>query len=208
MSLICPAILASEPEQYRQQIERVASFASRIQVDIMDGQFVDTRSINLIQVWWPESIQADIHLMVNDPSQQFETLVSLKPNLVIVHAEAQTNLKQLLQDLQEHHLKTGLAVLPTTSLASVQKLLSSVDHLLVFGGHLGHQGGSADLSQLTKVSQARQLYPKLEIGWDGGVNPDNLPQLASAGVDIFNVGSYLQSAAEPKKAYDLLTSLL
>ena len=208
MSIICPAILASNPDDYRQQIERVASFASRLQIDIMDGSLTDNCSINLIQAWWPEGVEADLHLMMARPDQHLETIVSLKPNLVIVHAEAESNLKQLLSQLRNHQLKVGLAILPTTSLDQLKEFLPVVDHLLVFASQLGRQGAAADLDQLTKVTEAKQGRPNLEIGWDGGVNADNIKQLAEAGVDVFNVGSYLQTAPDPQKAYDLLTCLL
>ena len=208
MAIICPAILASEPEEYRRQIKKVEGFASRLQIDIMDEEFTDTRSINLIQAWWPNQLEADIHLMVERPKSQLETLISLKPNLAIIHAESKGNLEQLLMNLSQHGLKTGLALLPQTSLESVSGLLGGIDHLLIFGGHLGHMGGRANLELLTKVTAARRLYPELEIGWDGGVSSDNIAQLSQAGVDVFNVGGYIQSASDPKKAYDLLTSLL
>ena len=239
MSIICPAILASNPDDYRQQIERVASFASRLQIDIMDGSLTDNCSINLVQAWWPEGIRADLHLMMARPDQHLETIVSLKPDLVIVHAEAESNLKQLLSQLRNHQLKVGLAVLPTTNLNQLEEFLPVVDHLLVFASKLGHQGTSADLGQLAKVIEAKvnhllvfasklghqaasadlerlakvieakkQGRPNLEIGWDGGINADNIKQLAEAGVDVFNVGSYLQTAPDPQKAYDLLTCLL
>ena len=208
MSIICPAILASNPDDYRQQIERVAGFANRLQIDIMDGSLTDNCSINLVQAWWPEGIRADLHLMMARPDQHLETIVSLKPNLVIVHAEADCDIKQLINELKQHQLKVGLAILPTTSLDQLKEFLPVVDHLLVFASKLGHQGASADLDQLTKVTEAKRLYPNLEIGWDGGVNADNIKQLAEAGVDVFNVGSYLQTAPDPQKAYDLLTCLL
>ena len=208
MSIVCPAILASNPDDYRQQIERVAGFANRLQIDIMDGSLTDARSINLVQAWWPEGIRADLHLMMARPDQHLETIVSLKPNLVIVHAEAESNLKQLLSQFSNHQLKVGLAVLPTTNLNQLEELLPVVDHLLVFASQLGRQGAAADLRQLTKVIEAKQGRPNLEIGWDGGINADNIRQLAEAGVDVFNVGSYLQTAPDPQKAYDLLTCLL
>jgi len=82
------------------------------------------------------------------------------------------------------------------------------DHVLVFGGHLGYQGGDADLNLLTKVKEIRRKYPDVEISWDGGVNKDNVEQITGAGVDILNVGGYIKNAKDPKSAYDLLASLV
>jgi ribulose-phosphate 3-epimerase len=82
------------------------------------------------------------------------------------------------------------------------------DHVLLFGGSLGHQGGKADLSVIKKVQKLRNDYPDIEIGWDGGVNEENIAEIVNAGVDIVNVGSYLKQAEDPKKAYAKLRSLL
>jgi pentose-5-phosphate-3-epimerase len=44
----------------------------------------------------------------------------------------------------------------------------------------------------------------LEIGWDGGVTDQNISQLAFAGVDVFNVGGFIQKAEDPEKAFHVL----
>ena len=82
------------------------------------------------------------------------------------------------------------------------------EHILIFGGHLGFQGGEADLDQLDKVREAKEAYPEARIGWDGGVNAENVEAIAAAGVDVINVGSYLKNAEDPEKAYDQLTTLV
>ncbi|MBX4190752.1 hypothetical protein KW794_01555, partial [Candidatus Saccharibacteria bacterium] len=63
MPVICPSILASTPEEYRQQIEKVASFAERIQIDLTDGDFAKNQTIAPDEAWWPVGIKADFHLM-------------------------------------------------------------------------------------------------------------------------------------------------
>ncbi|MCA9324308.1 hypothetical protein KC992_04385, partial [Candidatus Saccharibacteria bacterium] len=111
---------------------------------------------------------------------------------------------------QENGTRTGVALLHETSVAELQELEIDdlFDHILVFGGKLGFQGGEADLSILKKVKKLREVYPDVEIGWDGGVNEDNASEIVSAGVDVLNVGGYLHKAEDPKKAYDSLVTLL
>lgn len=208
MSSICPAILAAQADDYRQQIARVEAFAKRLQIDIMDGSLTKARSINLIQAWWPQGTEADIHLMVARPTDYLETLVALRPSLVILHFEAQTDLAADLGYLAQLGIKTGLALLPETKVDQLTGLIDSIDHVLIFASQLGRQGAKADMTQIAKVDQLRQLKPALEIGWDGGANLETLPALVTAGVDVINIGSYLQTAPSPKKAYDLALSLL
>jgi ribulose-phosphate 3-epimerase len=111
-------------------------------------------------------------------------------------------------ELHKEGVKAGLSVLPETSIDSVEQIINSFDHLLIFAGHLGHFGGKADLSLLSKVAEAKEHHPELEIGWDGGVNDTNARQLAEGGVDVLNVGGFLQSADNPAGAYVKLKSEL
>ena len=39
------------------------------------------------------------------------------------------------------------------------------------------------------------------MGGDGGVNTQNISQLAFGGVDVFNVGSFIQQAPDAERAF-------
>ncbi len=52
-----------------------------------------------------------------------------------------------------------------------------------------------------KVQKIRDHHPEAEIGWDGGINDHNAKQLVEAGVDVLNVGGYIQQATKPADAY-------
>ena len=80
--------------------------------------------------------------------------------------------------------------------------------MLIFGGHLGYQGGEADLDLLDKVQKVRDLYPDVEIAWDGGVNDKNAKKLAKAGVDVLNVGGFLHKSKNPEVTYQKLSKLV
>jgi len=203
---VAPTVLAPDLEQYRVQLEKI-SFAQRIQIDISDGKFADRRTIQSIEAHWPDGVAADFHLMVDHPRQNLEALLAKHPNLIIVHAEAKA-VDEALDFLNDYQQAAGLALLPQTQVESVAMKLASVQHCLIFGGQLGHMGGEADLSQLDKIRQIREINPEIEIGWDGGANADNVLQLAEAGVDVINVGSAIHSASNPKAAYARLQSVV
>ena len=144
MSVICPTVTAFSVDEYGRQIDRIASFAERIHVDLMDGEFTPTRSPNPIQAWWPGDVEADIHLMFAKPLEHIETLVSLKPSLVIIHAEAEGNLSGFLEHLKRYGIKVGVALLPQTQPDDVVELIKVSDHVLIFSGDLGHFGGTVN----------------------------------------------------------------
>src|SRR5579884_2427018 len=193
MNFICPTITAGDPHEYRRQMEKVAPFSQRLHIDIMDGQLAPTISLPINSLWWPDNLLVDIHVMFQRPGDYLDQLIKLNPSLVIIHDEADVDTDEVTNILHENHIKAGLAILPDTLAEAILTKAKAFDHLLVFGGHLGYHGGRADLSQLTKVSQLRANYPDKEIGWDGGLNLDNCRQIAQAGANVLNVGSYIHS---------------
>lgn len=207
MSIICPTVLASTQEEYKEQIKRV-SFAPRIQIDFMDGVFTTSKSIDLKDAWWPENLKADLHLMYKNPGEYLDVIKTKKPNLVIIHAEAEIDHLTFAKELHKSGIKAGLCVLPETSIDSVKELLVEYDHLLIFGGKLGYFGGNADLAQASKAKEAKKYNPNIEIGWDGGVNDQNAKQLTDEEVDVLNVGGFIQKAENPHVAYEKLISLV
>lgn len=211
MSIICPTITAQNTHQYRDQIERVESFARIIHVDIMDGVFVKTQSPGIAQIWWPKNLQAHLHLMVYSPLHILQHAIDLNPEMIIVHAEADmSEVIEVLMCLKHTKIKSGLAILSETDpdADDVFGMLSMADHALVFSGHLGYQGGKANMDDLEKVKKIHHNFPDLTIGWDGGINDENITKLKEAGVDYFNVGSYIQKSHNPKEMFDNLNQLL
>lgn len=207
MSVICPSVLASTSAEYSKQMHRLSSFAKRVQIDLMDGDFASPKSIDLDQVWWPKPIKADIHLMYMKPMKYLRQLINLRPNMVIIHAEADVSHMRFAAELHKEEILAGLAVLPETTIASVEAILHSFDHLLIFSGNLGHFGGTADLALPRKIRFAREHHIDVEIGWDGGVNDNNVRILTEAGVDVLNVGGYIHNSKNPKNSYDKLLAL-
>lgn len=208
MAVICPTVLAEEAHAYREQMERIAPFAKRLQIDLTDGIFAPSKTVSLNEIWWPDQVRADIHLMYKHPAKELELLIKLKPHLVIIHAEADVDLKAFAGSLHEHDIKAGLCLLKDTPVDSVREQLPDFDHLLVFSGTLGFFGGAADLGLLDKARQSKAIAPRIEIGWDGGVNDQNAKALATGGVDVLNVGGFIQKAENPGEAYAKLKSIV
>ena len=206
MSVIAPTVLAESADDYKAQVERIHGFAERIHIDITDGEFAPTFTIGAAQIWWPQDWSADIHAMVARPSDHLETLISLKPNMIIFHAETQEDIVPILQHIKKFDIKAGLALLKSTVPSTVTAAIEAADHVMIFSGDLGKNGGTASLMQLEKVRLIKAIRADVEIGWDGGVNIENAFGLSQGGVDVLNVGGTIATAADPKSAYATLVS--
>ena len=167
---IVPSVLTDNKQDYRAQIERINAFTRRVQIDVTDGVFAPTQTLDITNIWWPKNWAADLHLMVTNPSAHLDTVLKLSPSLCILHAEASEDLLPSFQALKEAGIKTGVALLPTTFPGYVKQYIDAADHVLIFAGQIGVQGSQADLMQMEKVALVRNMKPELEIGWDGGAN--------------------------------------
>ena len=215
MTVIAPTITTDSPAVYKEHLEEFLNFAPRIQIDITDGQFAPSRTLNLNQLYWPAADQRqtaiDLHLMMVNPALWIDQLVSLGPDKVIIHAESQLSLDRrlaMLNHLRRFGIQVGVALLPATKPEDAVELIQAADSVLIFGGKLGYQGGQADLEQLRKIPAIRRLNSAATIEWDGGANLTNVRQIAQAGVEQINVGSAISSAANPQAAYDELTAIV
>lgn len=209
MAIITPTITTDDPHIYREQLELIASFADGVHLDFADGIFAPTKLLPVAQAWRHDDIITHAHVMYQDPLECIDDIIALEADLVVLHAESD-NVKEALERLVENGTRTGIALLPETSVKDLQELEIDdlFEHILVFGGKLGYQGGTADLTQLDKVKALKKLYPDAEYAWDGGVSDLNVRDLASAGVEVLNAGGYIKNAPDPKKAYETLVNLI
>jgi ribulose-phosphate 3-epimerase len=204
MPVICPSILADTPALYRAQIEKVGHFAQRIQIDLTDGVFAKSKTVKPEDAWWPVGLLADFHLMYSRPDSAIETILEHQPHMIIVHAEADGNFEAFADICHHHGVKIGVALLQKTSVESVLSALNTIDHVLIFSGDLGNYGGHANLDLLNKVTTLKQHRQDIEIGWDGGINQQNISRLIFGGVDVLNVGGFIQKSPDPEQAYSFL----
>ncbi|MDR3298093.1 MAG: hypothetical protein LBT19_01840 [Candidatus Nomurabacteria bacterium] len=203
---ISPTILTDDPNRYKQLVELYHPFTKRAQIDISDGTLAPSRTVPINTTWWPKGWLVDIHMMVMQPSLYLDILTKLKPNLVIFHSEVQEDLTTVFDTLRQNDIKVGLAILKPTFPGDVRQYIADADHVMIFSGELGQNGGAADLLQLEKVRIIKSIKKDVEIGWDGGANVSNVRTIAQAGVNVINVGNALASADNPAKTYTMLSA--
>jgi ribulose-phosphate 3-epimerase len=205
MPIICPTVTAYSKDEYKNQMDKILHLGHRIQIDLTDGEFTKEKTVSPEDAWWPVGFLADLHLMYKNPIDAIHKILEHKPNLIIIHAEAEGSFDEVAELCGRAGVKVGAALLQDTPAETLQPVLDRLDHVLIFSGNLGYQGGSsADLGLLEKAKKLKQLKPDLEIGWDGGVSDQNVAELILGGVDVLNVGGYIQNSDNPEKAYKTL----
>lgn len=206
MAVIAPAITVETPDAYKTSLERIQPFVKRAHIDVSDGVFAPTFLLDEGQLYWPAHWEVDIHAMVAKPSEHLPKLISLKPHLIIFHAEVEEDLLKLITQIRQAGIKAGIALQRSTVPSTITDIIKLVDHVMIFSGDLGHYGGQASLMQLEKVRLIKAINPKVEIGWDGGVSLENAYTLTQGGVDVLNAGGAIANSDKPADTYAALTN--
>ena len=178
--------------------------------DVMDGQFVEDKTINHLDVAKinaMSTIVLDVHLMVVSPEKQIKQYASAGANILTVHYEAFSSneaLEKTINLIKQHHMLAGVSIKPSTKIEEIKELLPIIDLVLVMSVEPGKSGQEFILSTFDKVKELKEeieknnYYCLIEV--DGGVNKTNARQLAENGADILVVGSYLFEAKDRQKA--------
>lgn len=204
MPVVVPTVLAATPDDYKASLERIHTFAQRVHIDLSDGNFAPNQTVAVNQIWWPQEWQIDVHAMVASPAQYIDSLLAMKPNLIIFHAEVKEDLLPVMQKIKASGIQAGIALMRSTVPSDVASMIEAADHVTIFSGNLGQYGGVASMMQLEKVRLIKNINNAVEIGWDGGVTNENAFSLAQGGVDAMFCGSSIQKAADPHAAYEAL----
>ncbi len=162
-------------------------------LDVMDGSFVPNFSYGLPIV---EAVRRltdlplDCHLMMNNPGAYVEQFRAAGADVLTIHAEAVVDPRPVLKQIKETGAAAGLALNPATSLARIAGCLDLCDLVLVMSVKAGFGGQKFDRVALEKLRKVREMAgPDVVLEVDGGVNEQTIGECASAGAQLFVVGS-------------------
>ena len=201
---VVPAILAEKFDDFVKRLRQAESFTDYVQVDLMDGVFVETRSfppekITAVQT----SLSFEVHLMAEDPLGFLNGMEHPGLKKVIFHCETGVNHLDLVSTIRERGLSAGVAIKPETELAQCRGIAEHVDTLLFLTVDPCCYGSPFKPEVLRKIIEARKLFPAKIISADGGVSLDNLRDFFDAGVDYACVGSRIFLQKDPGESYRL-----
>lgn len=216
---IIPSLPAASFEELESLVLALRGEISEIQVDLVDGQFVEAKS-------WPftedqptvalnklrslnDSVKIELDCMVVNPEQYFIIFKDLNVKKVILHFGSTPNLASAIDTLKENQIKVGLAFTNDISMTEIESFITKVDYVQVMGIEtVGKQGQPFDERTLATVKLLREKYPELVIAVDGSVNKDTIVPLRDAGGNRFLPGSAISKSDNPKVALANLYLLL
>lgn len=208
LAKVVPAILTEDPEALKTMIRQAEGFTNYVQIDIMDGRLVPSRSITCehlaainIQLGW------EAHLMIESPQDYLAGLQQAGAEKIIFHYEATSAPREVITQARQLGLAVGLAINPETQLSAIFPLVGEVDSVLFLTVHPGFYGSQFIPEVLEKLVEFRNSHPGVETGVDGGIKEGNITEVARAGADTIYVGSAIFLQPDPGVSFRHLQAL-
>jgi len=206
---VVPAILTDDPSTLEKMVHQAETFTDYVQIDIMDGHFVPSRSVTWEQVaGLSVKLNWEAHLMVTQPEKCLDGFKQAGASKIIFHHEATASPHDVISRIKNLGLKVGLAINPETPISATATCINEIDSILLLTVTPGFYGSKFIPEVMDKVAELRSIRPEIEIGVDGGVKESNIREIASAGVDYICVGSAVFMQTDPAESYRRLQSLV
>jgi ribulose-phosphate 3-epimerase len=203
-----PAILTDDPAALSKMVSQTETFTDYAQFDIMDGEFVPSRSVSCTQIAaLKTTLKWEAHLMVARPEDCLEDFREAGARKIVFHYEATPQPEEIIREIRKLGIKAGIAINPETPVAALANLVAKVDSVLFLAVNPGFYGAKFIPGVLDKIKDFRRHYPGVETGIDGGVKEANIGDIAHTGVDVIYIGSAIFIQPDPAAAYRRLKKL-
>ena len=141
-------------------VRRVDEYADLYHFDVSDGHY--TPSL----LFFPDLIAAvrpltrkplHVHLMVERPREQLDRFVSAGADILTVHLEHVTDIRECLAIVKSHNCSAGLAVQLQSDLNEIASLVDLIDLVLLMATPLGTKGQSPSPSIYRRLREVKAM---------------------------------------------------
>lgn len=204
---VIPAIIPEDFENLEFELSKVLGKVKRVQIDLTDGIYTPNTSwpfnfddgghfANIVDQeegmpFW-EDFDFDFDLMISNPEQEYQKLISAGASSLIFHLESlKDNKLDFIKKVKEENLiSVAVAIKTTTPNSDLEPFLDIVDFVQFMGiEKIGYQHQDFDERVLDKITELRKLKPELDIAVDGSVNFETAEKLIKAGANLLVSGS-------------------
>ena len=195
---IAPSILSADFSRLGEDVKAVIDAgADIVHFDVMDNHYVPNLTIGPLVCSALRSFGIkeiiDVHLMIKPVDRIIPDFAEAGADYITFHPEASDHVDRTINLIRENGCKPGLVLNPASSLTYLDNCIDSIDMILLMSVNPGFGGQKFIDSTLNKITNVRSLIDKtgkdIRLEVDGGINIDNIAEVAKAGADTFVAGS-------------------
>ena len=205
MVIISPSVLAADFSKLGDEMKKVElAGAQYIHLDVMDGVFVPNISFGapvISAVRKSSSAVFDVHLMITEPQRYIDDFVKAGADIITIHYESCDDPASVVKYIKSKGVRAAVSVKPATPVEVLYPMLKELDMVLIMTVEPGFGGQKLIPETVAKVTELRQYAVnngiEIDIEVDGGVTPENVSTLVSAGANVIVAGSAIFKAEDP-----------
>ncbi len=211
--IIAPSILSADFARLGEQVEAVlAAGADWVHFDVMDNHFVPNLTVGpmVCKALRDYGITAplDVHLMVQPVDAIIKDFAKAGATSISFHPEASNHVDRTINLIRDNGCSPGIALNPATPLSYLHYAIEQIDMVLLMSVNPGFGGQKFIPYVVEKVGHVADFVNKnsydVRIQVDGGVNTDNIGEIAAAGADTFVAGSAIFGSSDYKETIDAM----
>src|SRR3989344_1244192 len=208
--LIVPAILSDDFTTFKEQLAKINTHFSSVQIDVIDGIFLPNKTFSEREELKDINSEAyfELHLMVKDPISEIVKWQEIDSvTNAVFHIESGVNVEECVKILKQNNWKAGIALNPETPIAKIMPYADLVDEILFMTVHPGQQGAPFLPEVLEKIKEFKKLGLNVTIAADGGINKQTIKSVTDAGAEKLYIGGAITRADDVEKAHEELTNI-
>lgn len=209
MIKLVPAILSKTRAEFQEKINLLRELTNEVHLDVTDGEFVPNETVAIEKISpLPQDFTYYIHLMVKRPIKVVDKFLAQNPKAIFFHIEAESHPQELIEKIKNQGSLGGLVLNPETKVKKIESFLENTNMVLVMTVNPGASGQKFNPVPLEKVRELKKLKPDLLMAVDGGVNRENILQIAASGADFIFSASAVFKDNKVRENIETLKSAL
>ncbi|MCP4482502.1 MAG: ribulose-phosphate 3-epimerase [bacterium] len=204
---IAPSILAADFTDLKKELKMLETAeVERIHLDVMDGHFVPNITFGPPLIHCIDDVTdlfLEAHLMIFEPQKYLKAFKNAGSDIIIIHKEVLANPRPLLEEIKGMGIQAGISINPGTPWQEIKDVLAIVDMVLImtvnpgFGGQKYIADAALKMQDMAEYISNAGFKQEIDIGIDGGIDPETIKDAAAKGANVFIAGSSIFNADDP-----------